>query len=103
MSDDVVTRSYLAEQITKEIGISTSEANDVIDTIFEEICITLEKEGEVKLPKFGCFSVNEKKERVGRNPKTKEEAIISARKVVSFYQSNHLKHSLRKVLVECDG
>ena len=45
----------------------------------------------VKLTSFGTFSVKHKKERIGRNPKTKEEAIIDARRVVSFRASKELK------------
>ena len=45
----------------------------------------------MKLTSFGTFSVKHKKERIGRNPKTKEEAIIDARRVISFRASKELK------------
>jgi integration host factor subunit alpha len=45
----------------------------------------------VKISSFGTFIVRNKKERVGRNPKTGEEVPITARQVVTFRASNVLK------------
>ena len=44
----------------------------------------IKKEKKLKLSKFGTFSIRQKKSRVGRNPKTKKEAVISERTVVLF-------------------
>tara|TARA_B000000532_G_scaffold233714_1_gene217566 strand:+ start:675 stop:857 length:183 start_codon:yes stop_codon:yes gene_type:complete len=49
------------------------------------------KEKKIKLSKFGTFTIREKKERIGRNPKTKENKIIKARKVVLFKPSKEFK------------
>ena len=43
---------------------------------------------------FGSFMVRQKKERIGRNPKTKEEAVIDARRVVVFRASKELKNRI---------
>ena len=51
-----------------------------------------EKEKILKLSKFGTFSIRQKKSRIGRNPKTKEEKIISERNVVLFKPSNDFKN-----------
>ena len=45
----------------------------------------------MKISSFGTFIVRNKKERVGRNPKTGEEVPITARQVVTFRASNVLK------------
>ena len=92
MSDaDTVTRAYLAESLYKKFGFSRAESSDLVDAVIEEIIQGIKNEDEVKISSFGTFKVKKKKERVGRNPKTKEEVPVTARKVVSFYVSNILK------------
>ena len=88
---ETLTRARLAELIYSEVGISKTEASDIVDQFFEEIILDLIDGNSVKLTSFGTFSVKHKKERIGRNPKTKEEAIIDARRVVSFRASKELK------------
>tara|TARA_B100001564_G_C20569212_1_gene637516 strand:+ start:621 stop:917 length:297 start_codon:yes stop_codon:yes gene_type:complete len=92
MSDNqTVTRSYLMDSIYQQLGYSRAEASDFVDAVLDEVNQALHREGEIKISSFGTFRVRKKKARVGRNPKTKEEATISARNVVSFYASNLLK------------
>jgi len=93
---ETLTRAGLAELIYSEIGISKTEASDVVDQFFEEIILDLIDGNSVKLTSFGTFSVKYKKERIGRNPKTKEEAIIDARRVISFRASKELKRRVNK-------
>ncbi len=88
---NTVTRAYLADIIYREIGLSFAESSELVDSLFEEIITALEAEDIVKISSFGSFQVRRKKERVGRNPKTKEEASILPRNVVSFYASNIVK------------
>ena len=54
-----------------------------------------EKGEEVKLTSFGTFKIRNKKERIGRNPKTGIEAKISSRKVVTFKPSRHVKEKIK--------
>lgn len=86
-----ITRAYLAEVVYNEIGFSYAEASELVDVVFEEITQCLAEGYDVKLASFGSFRLYHKKERLGRNPKTKEVAIITARKVVAFVFSNLLK------------
>ena len=88
---ETLTRAELAELIYCEVGISKTEASEIVDQFFEEIILDLIDGNSVKLTSFGTFSVKHKKERIGRNPKTKEEAIIHARRVISFKASKELK------------
>lgn len=88
---NTVTRAYLADVIYRKIGISFAESSELVDSLFEEVIDALEQEQIVKISSFGSFQVRQKNERVGRNPKTKKEASIKPRKVVSFYASNLLK------------
>ncbi len=97
MSDnDTVTRAYLAESLYKKFGYSRAEAADLVDAVIEEVILGLENEGEVKISSFGTFKVKRKNQRIGRNPKTKQEVPVTARKVVSFYVSNLLKKKINK-------
>lgn len=91
MSKGTVTRAYLMDIIYTKLGYSRAEASEFIDAVVEEINSGLERDNEVKLASFGTFKVRKKEARVGRNPRTKIEAPISARRVVSFYTSNILK------------
>ena len=88
---NTLTRADLVELIYSEVGISKTEASEIVDQFFEEIITDLVDGNSVKLTSFGTFSVRHKKERIGRNPKTKEEAIIDARRVISFRASKELK------------
>ena len=54
------------------------------------------KSNKIKIQSFGTFEVIDKKQRVGRNPKTKVEAKIMARKVVKFKPSNTIKKKLNR-------
>lgn len=88
---DTVTRAYLAEALYKRFGYSRAESADLVDAVIEELIVGLENEDEVKISSFGTFKVKRKRERIGRNPKTKQEVPVTARNVVSFYVSNILK------------
>lgn len=94
MNDETVTRAHLMNVVHKKFGYSRAESSDVVDSIIEEMNKALETDGEVKISSFGTFKVRQKKQRVGRNPKTKEEVPISARNVISFYASNLLKKNI---------
>jgi len=83
----VVRKNEIADRLTESLNIADKEASELVDFVFDTIRETLEKGEPVKIPKFGNFSVLNKKERVGRNPKTKEKAMISPRRVVSFKAS----------------
>ncbi len=85
-----ITRADLAEVVYRELGLSHTESAEIVDTFVEEIVQSLENNDSVKLSSFGTFRIREKNARVGRNPKTKEEMPISARKVVTFHSSNVL-------------
>jgi len=87
---DTLTRAEIAANVQKSLGFSFSESTELVDSLVEEMCISLERTGGLKISSFGTFTVNQKAQRIGRNPKTKEEAIISPRKVISFYSSNIL-------------
>ena len=71
-----LTRADLAELIYSEVGISKTEASEIVDQFFEEIILDLIDGNSVKLTSFGTFSVKHKKERIGRNPKQKKKQLL---------------------------
>ena len=81
------TRKDLSNNIFKNLGFSKNFSSTLVDDFFEALIQQLIKSEKVKISSFGTFEVINKKERMGRNPKTKEEAKISPRKVVKFKPS----------------
>ncbi len=86
-----LTRSDLVDAITSEFQVTKYNASEIVEDILEEIETALVEGETVKIAGFGTFTVRQKKERIGRNPKTLEEAVISSRKSLSFRASPLLK------------
>lgn len=89
--DKTTTRSSLSEAVFKNVGLSRNESATLVDSVFGEILKSLIQGNDVKISSFGTFVVRQKKERIGRNPKTGQEVPITARSVVTFRASNVLK------------
>ena len=89
--DKTTTRSTLSEAVFKNVRLSRNESANLVDSVFSEILGSLINGDDVKISSFGTFIVRQKKERIGRNPKTGEEVPITARSVVTFRASNVLK------------
>ena len=81
----------MAENLYDELGLNKREAKELVEAFFEEVRLALEEGEEVKLSGFGNFTLRNKKQRPGRNPKTGEEIPISARRVVTFRPGQKLK------------
>jgi len=94
---NATTRQSLADLVYKELGISKFDASNFIDDIFNLMSLELEKKNKVKIANFGAFNIREKKQRIGRNPKTKEDKVISSRTVITFRPSKILKNKINKV------
>ena len=86
-----LTKNDIINSIYMQIGFSKKISENLIDDLFEIILQNLIKNKKVKIAKFGTFILKKKKERIGRNPKTKESKIISERYVVLFKVSNEFK------------
>ena len=90
------TRKDLSNKIYKVLGFSKNFSRKIVDDFFETLVSELIKSNRVKISSFGTFKVINKKERIGRNPKTKIEAKISPRKVVKFKPSMFIKEKLNR-------
>ena len=81
------TREDIAESLHTDFGLTKKDCiifvNDIIDIIIEG----LKTEGYVKIHNFGSFKINRKSSRIGRNPKTMENVMISERNVLKFTPS----------------
>ncbi len=86
-----LTRVNMAESLVNELGLSGTEARELVESFFEELAASLAVGKQVKLSGFGTFDLRDKKERPGRNPKTGEKIPISARRVVTFRPGDKLK------------
>jgi len=82
-----ITRTDFANRLRERFGFTTTDANKLVDVVFDEICESLTNGEEVKFAGFGTFKILAKSARMGRNPKTGAPAVISARRVVSFRPS----------------
>ena len=85
------TRKDLSNKIYQKLGFSKNFSSKLIDNFFESLIEELIKTNKMKISSFGTFNVISKKKRIGRNPKTKEEKIISERNVILFRPSKELK------------
>ena len=79
-----------------QIGFSKKISETLLEDILELIIKNIIKHKKVKIAKFGTFSLRNKKERSGRNPKTKEPAIIASRNVILFKASKEFKEYINK-------
>lgn len=91
-----ITRADLAEAVYQEVGLSRNESSDLVVSVLDEIVQTLSAGQNVKISSFGSFSIRQKGERIGRNPKTGVEVPILPRKVVVFKASHVLKDRINQ-------
>ncbi|MGB7285378.1 MAG: integration host factor subunit alpha [Salaquimonas sp.] len=94
MSEETTTRATLADAVHSKVGLSRTESSDMVDLFFDIISDTLVSGEQVKLSKFGNFKINDKNQRIGRNPKTLQEVVITPRRVVTFAASPALKDAV---------
>ncbi len=86
-----LTKKELINTIYMQIGFSKRISENLLEDIMDTIVKNLKTNKQVKISKFGTFTLRNKKKRIGRNPKTKEKKIISDRDVVLFKPSKEFK------------
>lgn len=96
MAGSTITRADLSEAVYQEVGLSRNESAALVESVLDEIVDALGRGETVKISSFGSFSVRQKGQRVGRNPKTGEEVPILPRKVLVFRASHVLKERINK-------
>lgn len=91
MSGKTLTRMDLSESVFREVGLSRNESADLVESVLDNISDALVSGENVKISSFGTFSIRDKTERIGRNPKTGEEVPIRPRRVLTFRPSHLMK------------
>lgn len=90
-----LTRSDLNEEVINMTGLTAVECQSMVNRVLDLMGEGLEQDGEMKISRFGKFGIRKKAKRIGRNPKTKVEAVIKARNAVSFYPSRELRQAIK--------
>ena len=86
-----LTRAAMVRSLVNKLGLSKTDARELVDSFIEELVASLAVGEQVKLSGFGNFDLRDKKKRPGRNPKTGESIPIPARRVVTFRAGNKLR------------
>ena len=86
-----LTRMDLCDAVHREVGLSRNESAELVESVLDLVSDSLVEGETVKISSFGTFSVRDKNERIGRNPKTGEEVPITPRRVLSFRPSHLMK------------
>jgi len=94
MEGSLVNKNELVDAVATAATIKKSEAETVIDAVFDSITKELKKGGEVRLTGFGTFVVSHRAATEGRNPRTGETIKIAARKVPRFRAGKGLKDAI---------
>ena len=92
-----MTKQEFVEQLAnsqKQRGLSKAAAQDVIESLFDNLSFALRRTRRFSYPGFGTFQVKKRKERRGRNPQTGESLVIKASKTVTFRPADKLKTTL---------
>ena len=96
MVNNNFTRKDLSNKIHKNVGFSKNLSLKIVDDFFESIILSIIKSNKIKISSFGTFIILNKKERMGRNPKTGVQAKIFSRKVVKFKPSLSFKKKINQ-------
>ena len=92
-----LTKKEIVNSIYMQLGFSKRLIENIIEDIFDILLENLKTKGKVKISNFGTFILRYKKSRIGRNPKTKKESVISERNVILFKPSKYLKNKINNV------
>jgi integration host factor subunit alpha len=86
-----LTRANIAATLHHETGLTQRDCAELLETVLSEISDSLAEGETVKISSFGSFSVRQKSQRMGRNPKTLVDIPITARRIVKFRPSEKLR------------
>ena len=86
-------KSDIAKNISSKASISGSASKELVDS-FIDIIKSKSNEQDVKVANFGTFTNKVTPQRIGRNPKTGQEHLITERVKLNFIASNKIKDQL---------
>ena len=102
MKRKVITKAIFVNHLNETIGLSKRECQIFFETFIEILMSSLKKKNYVKIVNFGIFKIRKKKSRLGRNPKTKVEVLITERNVVKFKASDFLLNTINTIQSNLD-
>jgi len=91
-----MTKIDIVDKVYEKVGFPKSEVAKIVETIFDIIKETLQREDKIMVSGFGNFAIRSKKARRGRNPKTGDTIQITQRRILTFKPSPVLKASLNR-------
>tara|TARA_B100000989_G_C19289372_1_gene363681 strand:+ start:173 stop:466 length:294 start_codon:yes stop_codon:yes gene_type:complete len=91
-----LTKKEIINSIYMQIGFSKKISENLLEDVFELILMNIVEHKKVKIAKFGTFTLKRKKQRIGRNPKTKETKVIYERNVILFKASKEFKEYINE-------
>ena len=90
-----MTKTDLIAKVAEQAELSKKDAEKAVTATIEAISAALVAGDKVQLVGFGTFEVRERAERKGRNPRTGEECLIPASRVVKFTPGKALKEAVK--------
>ncbi|MCA0403272.1 MAG: integration host factor subunit alpha [Proteobacteria bacterium] len=93
---NALSKAIIATDLCDQLKLNKSDAKEMVEAFFENLRHALENGRHVKLSGFGNFTLRDKPQRPGRNPKTGEEIPVSARRVVMFKAGLKLKTKIEE-------
>jgi integration host factor subunit alpha len=96
MSTTTLTRADIIDSLVREAHLPRHQATDFLESTLKVMMVSLTETGLVKISSFGSFNVHQKSKRIGRNPKTGKEAVITPRRVLSFKPSQYLREKVQR-------
>ena len=91
-----IKRKDLIANVYFNIGFSKTISENIVYDIFNLFTNNIISNNVLKISNFGNFIKKSKKQRIGRNPKTKEVKVISSRNIIIFKASNFLKKRINQ-------
>ena len=91
-----IKRKDLIANVYFNIGFSKTISENIVYDIFNLFINNMISNNVLKISNFGNFIKKNKKQRIGRNPKTKEVKVISSRNIINFKPSNLLKKRINQ-------
>lgn len=91
-----LTKEKIINTVFEEVGVSKNQSRQVVEALLEMVKDTLEEGEDLLISGFGKFVVKQKRPRRGRNPQTKEDLQLRARKVVVFKTSGVLRRRINE-------
>lgn len=93
-----LTRILIRQRFQTKLKMNQKEANNLLESILEHIKNAFLKthDSSIKISSFGTFRITEKKERMGRNPRTLEDRVILPRKKITFRAAKHILEILNR-------